>query len=267
MITRAVVNAIIAGAFYSLSCSAQAMTLTFDASYTNKGSTSSGSESISPINFQFQVQFAPVVTDNQSESGTYTVTDSFGSSSEISYVRKHTIYGTPEFTSSPVSESVGRSLSTSSDPNVTNFSQASIIQSSSMTTPPQGDVSLFAGKEIFIEYDFESTPDAIDVYTMGVLLNLDNAPSGLNDVGFTSSSDLITYLESARDLGSMWVFYEYGGHENLQIGYSGTARLIEISEGNGNGNGGVSTVPIPAAAWLFGSTLLGFVSLSNRRKV
>jgi hypothetical protein len=26
-------------------------------------------------------------------------------------------------------------------------------------------------------------------------------------------------------------------------------------------------VPLPAAAWLFGSALLGFVSLSNRRKV
>lgn len=29
----------------------------------------------------------------------------------------------------------------------------------------------------------------------------------------------------------------------------------------------VSAVPLPAAAWLFGSALLGFVSLSNRRKV
>jgi hypothetical protein len=26
-------------------------------------------------------------------------------------------------------------------------------------------------------------------------------------------------------------------------------------------------VPLPAAAWLFGSALLGFVSLSNRRKI
>ena len=29
----------------------------------------------------------------------------------------------------------------------------------------------------------------------------------------------------------------------------------------------VSAVPLPAAAWLFGSAVLGFVSLSNRRKV
>jgi hypothetical protein len=29
----------------------------------------------------------------------------------------------------------------------------------------------------------------------------------------------------------------------------------------------VSPVPLPAAAWLFGSALLGFVTLSNRRKV
>lgn len=29
----------------------------------------------------------------------------------------------------------------------------------------------------------------------------------------------------------------------------------------------VSAVPLPAAAWLFGSALLGFVTLSNRRKV
>ncbi len=29
----------------------------------------------------------------------------------------------------------------------------------------------------------------------------------------------------------------------------------------------VSSVPLPAAAWLFGSALLGFVSLSNRRKI
>lgn len=31
--------------------------------------------------------------------------------------------------------------------------------------------------------------------------------------------------------------------------------------------GSVSAVPLPAAVWLFGSALLGFVTLSNRRKV
>jgi hypothetical protein len=29
----------------------------------------------------------------------------------------------------------------------------------------------------------------------------------------------------------------------------------------------VSAVPLPAAAWLFGSALLGFMTVSNRRKV
>ncbi len=42
--------------------------------------------------------------------------------------------------------------------------------------------------------------------------------------------------------------------------------VISIGE-SGNSDAYISAVPLPAAAWLFGSALLGFITLSNRRRI
>jgi hypothetical protein len=53
--------------------------------------------------------------------------------------------------------------------------------------------------------------------------------------------------------------------QTLQIGFTNTATNF-----NGSGvfydNLNVSAVPVPAAAWLFGSGLLGLVGVARRRK-
>jgi|688.fasta_scaffold11334_20 hypothetical protein len=50
---------------------------------------------------------------------------------------------------------------------------------------------------------------------------------------------------------------------NLQTGGNGGG-----NNGVGNGNGGpiVPSVPVPGAVWLFGSALVGFVTISRNRK-
>jgi hypothetical protein len=42
--------------------------------------------------------------------------------------------------------------------------------------------------------------------------------------------------------------------------------VISIGE-SGNSDAYISAVPLPAAVWLFGSALLGFITLSNRRRI
>lgn len=49
---------------------------------------------------------------------------------------------------------------------------------------------------------------------------------------------------------------------------SGVKYFVGITGPSKGGYGGsISAVPLPAAAWLFGSALLGFMGWSNRRKV
>ncbi len=52
---------------------------------------------------------------------------------------------------------------------------------------------------------------------------------------------------------------------SLKDSFGGEVELKNIGKVSHIGN--VSAVPLPAAAWLFGSALLGFVTLSNRKKL
>lgn len=79
---------------------------------------------------------------------------------------------------------------------------------------------------------------------------------------FVADSNVSLSLTNLVPNADGWIF---AAHMQCQ----GTS----CSEVDGNsshfiaGPGELNPVPIPAAAWLFGSALLGFVSLSNRRKV
>jgi len=64
--------------------------------------------------------------------------------------------------------------------------------------------------------------------------------------------------------------YEYNGVLQLLGTFTTITLNVENPEywhGFNIGASAPSAVPLPAAAWLFGSAVLGFVSLSNRRKV
>lgn len=64
--------------------------------------------------------------------------------------------------------------------------------------------------------------------------------------------------------GAGWIF---AAHVQCQDKTSSPCSAVGSETSHFIAGPEVSTVPLPAAAWLFGSALLGFVSLSNRRKV
>ncbi|MDP3088427.1 MAG: VPLPA-CTERM sorting domain-containing protein [Methylotenera sp.] len=100
------------------------------------------------------------------------------------------------------------------------------------------------------------------------------SPDTYNKVAFYSGSSLIaeftgTQLAQAANLspngnqsiGEYWNFFAAGPTE-----YFNTIKLFSTSNAFETDNHAVNAVPLPAAAWLFGSALLGFAGFSNRRK-
>lgn len=116
-----------------------------------------------------------------------------------------------------------------------------------------------------------------------------NLPGG-NTIGFTAKASaqatstanaiqtgeyetfLLTYGAGAtQGLTSVLNYLDSGG---LKVGLhvknlpgGGQSDAYVNCKGEDCGGGGTAAVPLPAAAWLFGSALVGFVSLSNRRKM
>ena len=63
--------------------------------------------------------------------------------------------------------------------------------------------------------------------------------------------------EYAPDTGSAWA---------MEVGYQAFAPKINLGNAWAVQSGDVAAVPVPAAAWLFGSALLGLVSLGKRKR-
>ena len=107
-----------------------------------------------------------------------------------------------------------------------------------------------------------------------VLTNLGGSNFNLNSLdvgeGFDGSpaSFVITgYLSDGGTLVSNVV--DAGAFTNLVLGWSNLTKVEFQSVGSNFGaidNINVNAVPIPAAAWLFGTALIGLVGFSKRRK-
>ncbi len=101
------------------------------------------------------------------------------------------------------------------------------------------------------------TSAAFQLATWEILFEDTTNPSfnlGLGD--FTASNNL-----AAISQANTWLSTLGQAQDKYSIGYLTQGQkqdLIYVTP---------SPVPLPAAAWLFGSALLGFVSLSNRRKI
>jgi hypothetical protein len=94
--------------------------------------------------------------------------------------------------------------------------------------------------------------DEIDMYDIGGFfvdsVAYDGGPSFPDPTGASMELSLSAYNSTANDLGSNW----------------NTATTAWA--GGDLGTPGASPVPVPAAVWLFGSGLLGFVGMSRRGK-
>jgi hypothetical protein len=104
-----------------------------------------------------------------------------------------------------------------------------------------------------------------DSQSVSVTNGQSNVPGGQTSVSGNWASFAMLYTLSQAG-GKVYSNHNQYGTFDFIIGfndsYSGDADFDDYVVGVK-----LQPVPLPAAAWLFGSALLGFVSLSNRRKV
>jgi hypothetical protein len=98
-------------------------------------------------------------------------------------------------------------------------------------------------------------------------------PNFTADVGLGADADSPPSkngINDAADSLTLFALLNPGSFQNLLDALNaGTFRVAMHVQAIGSNDGSdsyVNTVPLPAAAWLFGSALLGFVSFSVRRK-
>lgn len=138
------------------------------------------------------------------------------------------------------------------------------LASTQVINPPSGlqviDVAINAGDD-FLEIDFDNT-GAFTSFAAGYF----------NGYVFTFDSNVaVTFTDAAIDTSVTTL-----GLSPSDLTFSGNQLLVNV-EGltfntstfariNLTSVGGPTTVPLPAAFWLFGSGLLGLIGISRRKK-
>lgn len=100
------------------------------------------------------------------------------------------------------------------------------------------------------------------------------SPDLFNAIAFYAGTNLIAQFTGSQlagfanlvpngdhSAGDYWNFFAAGPNE-----YFNVVKFFSTQNAFETDNHAVNAVPLPAAAWLFGSALLGFAGFSNRRK-
>jgi hypothetical protein len=102
-----------------------------------------------------------------------------------------------------------------------------------------------------------------NVSSFGIFTGGTTDPGGhLSPLTFTIDSTVSLTLANLVANSDGWLF---AAHE--KCGSTNCSAVNDLTSHFIAGPGGTPPVPLPAAAWLFGSALIGFASLANRRKV
>jgi len=83
---------------------------------------------------------------------------------------------------------------------------------------------------------------------------------GISTVPFTMVQSDIYWSGTARDAFNTWT-YRFDSGSNLSVSTEGNPRFAWAVRA-----GDVSEVPVPAAAWLFGTGLIGLIGMARRKK-
>ena len=116
-----------------------------------------------------------------------------------------------------------------------------------------------------VKFDSSATPGNLPGgNTIGFVANYSgDSKQPIPYMGVNTSTEWVSFLgtfAASKDFSDLIAALDSGSFRvGLHVQAIGTAGK---SDSFAN-----TTVPLPAAAWLFGSALLGFVTLSNRRKV
>lgn len=140
----------------------------------------------------------------------------------------------------------------SGGPTLNNTGNILIVQENA--GPPPDDAG--AGGSLYLVFDSAVTLQSIDVFDMaaGSKINL------FSDAARTALIASINLLET--DTSGPPNFYQH-----LVFGTDATnVRAMEVMMMNSGGIDNLTYVPLPAAAWLFGSAILGLTIVSRRRK-
>jgi len=123
------------------------------------------------------------------------------------------------------------------------------------------DSSTVAISNVSAGWTTVTNPSSFNVSEFGIFNDQEKTQSGdaLSTLAFTvNGSDPLTLSNLAANAEG-WIF---AAHQKCQ----GTS-CSSIQGISSHFVAGPSTVPMPAAAWLFGSALIGFIGWSNRRRV
>jgi hypothetical protein len=123
-------------------------------------------------------------------------------------------------------------------------------------TPGGSSFSLVVGGEI--TFTFDSPIDSFGFYVTG--LQADLVPQ--QTVTYFDGSSTVFDFPAANDGGGAFIGFTDIGKSIASITLNLTNDIVAIDDIRY----GVSSVPVPAAVWLFGSGLVGLVGASRRKK-
>lgn len=124
---------------------------------------------------------------------------------------------------------------------------------------------------VYNKWDFEGSPN-FEGSSGGSLINLDNVtPTGGTNPNTTgtftvnTSDPMLVVLKEGAGGGGFYHWYYFEGKSG-DIGLGGTWDTTVPFDGRDLSHLSVYAAPIPAAAWLFGSGLLGLVGIARRKR-
>lgn len=108
-----------------------------------------------------------------------------------------------------------------------------------------------------------------DLASSGLKIRVDGKSEGMaaDDLLLTNTADGTDYHLTGNPLTGEFEEYLDLGAGSYVFTLSGFAMNAFDSNVNSDYEISLSAVPLPAAAWLFGSALIGFISFSRRRKI
>lgn len=150
------------------------------------------------------------------------------------------------------------------DISVENDSVTLSLLTSGYGNPPLEDPNSLSNHGIYDSY-FEIYQFQFNG-TAGTIGNTQPGDTGTGE-GFTESFDVSVNSLSLGALGIHFDLFTIAGNGLWDLGQAADKQLVNAFAPYSHDGGYTSVIPVPAAFWLFGTALIGFIGISRRTKV